>query len=233
MQRTDSAAAEALVMLENNDSKLTTDSKARSAWSRFLMTQMMRSPRDIEALKNSVAAQWDRFVPELKEKYEKTKGKNDPATFDEWMDTSSPEEAERIAMQLVTRLMDHAKIGDLLNNMRWFIQRISSDVGEFYTCDNPIMTTLTLKERNAYLTVPIGPKALFCAVNDVETQRAILNRDPDTLVKKNNEYVVGRAQRFAYSCTDEALPFMQKYFGVHPRTTLLEQLAAYQKKKRD
>src|SRR6266702_584623 len=46
MQRVDSLAAQALAMLENDESRITPNSKLRSAWSRFIMSLLMRTPED-------------------------------------------------------------------------------------------------------------------------------------------------------------------------------------------
>jgi len=225
MQRLDSLAATALTMLENDNPRITRESQPRSAWSRFIMSLLMRTPSDIAALKSGVAEEWARRIPELEAKYAAKRGPNDPATLEEYLAQRSSDDVEQWAMSLLPSLIDHTKIGELLNNMRWLVRRIGSDAGEFLTSDRPIVMSWTLTERNAYLFLPISPKTVFVAVNDLETQRMIEERNPDEQVEAINRFVAGRAVKFVYARNDSVLEYVRQHMGTKPRNTLLEQLA--------
>ena len=227
MQPVDTLAAEALVMLEQDDPRITREVKPRSAWSRFIMSLLMRTPEDIAALKSGVAEEWLRSVPGLQEKYAMKKRTDDPPTIEEWLDRQAPNEIERWAMALAPKLMNHPKLGELINNMRWLVVRIASDAGEFLTSDRPVIMTTTLTEENAYIMLPIGPKALFVAVNDVETQKRIETRDPAERVEVVNRYVAGHAVKYVYARDDSVLAYVRDHMGTQPRTSLLERLAVF------
>jgi len=55
MKPLDTLANDALVMLESDDPRIRLDPKYRSAWSRFLMSLMMRMPTDISVLREGLA----------------------------------------------------------------------------------------------------------------------------------------------------------------------------------
>jgi Protein of unknown function (DUF4238) len=226
MQGLDSLAAKALVMLENDDPRITRESKPRSGWSRFIMSLLMRSPEDVAALKSGIAEAWARSIPELEAKYAAKRGPTDPATLEAYLAQRDPNDVERWAMSLAPHLIDHQKIGKLLNNMRWLVRRITSDAGEFLTSDRPVVMSWTLTEQNAFLFLPISPKAVFVAVNDVETQRMVEKRDPTEQVEAINQFVAGRAVKFVYARDDSALNYVRQHMGTKPRKTLIEQLAA-------
>jgi hypothetical protein len=232
MQHVDSLGAEALFALESDDPRLRTDRRLRSAWSRFIMSLLMRTPEDIAALKGGVAEEWMRSIPELEAKYAAKKGPDDPATFAAYFATRGPDELDQWAMSLAPVLMDHTGIGGLLNNMRWFIRRITSDIGALLTSDRPVVMSATLTERNAYLFLPIGPKAFFVAVNDDETERLVLERDPAAQVTAINELVTRHAMKFVYAQSDEPLGFVRAYMGTRRRKTLIEQLVERQRQNR-
>ncbi len=232
MQRLDSLAAEALAMLENDDSRITRDSQPRSAWSRFVMSLLMRTPEDVAALKSGIAEEWAQSIPELEAKYVNERGPNDPATLEEYLAQRDPEDVERWAISLAPRLIDHRKIGKLLNNMRWMVRRITSDAGEFLTSDRPVVMSWTLTEQNAFLFMPIGPKAMFVAVNDVETQRMVEEREPAEQVEAINRFIAGRAVKFVYARDDSVLNYVRQHMGTKPRKTLIEQLAERRKDRR-
>ena len=225
MQRLDSLAATALKMLENDDPRITREPQPRSAWSRFIMSLLLRTPQDITALKSGVANEWARRIPDLEARYAAKRTPNDPATLDEYLAQRSPDDVDQWAMSLLPSLIDHKKIGELLNNMRWLVRRIGSDAGEFLTSDRPVVMSWTLREQNAFLFLPIGPKAMFVAVNDLETQRMIEERNPAEQIEAVNRFVAGRALRFVYARTDSALDYVRQHMGTKPRSTLLEQLA--------
>lgn len=229
MQPVDTLAADALVMLENNDPCITSKSKMRSAWSRFIMSLLMRTPEDISALKSGVAEEWTRGILELYTEYSAKKGPNGPPTIEEYLVQRAPHEVDRIAMALAPMLIDHYMIGELLNNMRWLVVRISSNAGEFLTSDRPVLMTSTLTEDDAYIFFPIGPKTLFVAVNDIETQRRIEACDPSERVERVNRFIAGHAVKYVYARDDSALDYVRQHMGTHPRTSLIEQLVAFRK----
>jgi hypothetical protein len=95
--------------------------------------------------------------------------------------------------------------------MRWFVRRIELDEGEFLTSDRPVVMSWTLTEQNAFLFLPIGPKTMFVAVNDLETQRIVEERNPAERIEAVNRFVAGRAIRFCYGRTDRALDYVQQH----------------------
>jgi Protein of unknown function (DUF4238) len=121
-------------------------------------------------------------------------------------------------------MIDHADIGQLLNNMRWFVRHVPSDAGEFLTSDRPVVRSWTLSERNAYLFLPIGPKAMFVAVSDAETQWMVEQRDPAEQVEVVNRFVAGQAVKFVYARDDSLLDYVRQHIGTKPKKTLIEQL---------
>jgi hypothetical protein len=225
MQRLDSLAATALRMLEEDDPRIRREPQPRSAWSCFILSLLLRTPQDITALKSGVAEEWARCIRDLETKYAAKRTSNDPATLEEYLAQRSPDHVDQWAMSLLPSLIDHEKIGELLNNMRWLVRRIGSGAGEFLTSDHPVVMSWTLTEPNAFLFLPIGPKAMFVAVNDLETQRMIEERNPAEQVEAVNRFVAGRAVRFVYARNDAALEYVREHMGTKPRSTLLEQLA--------
>ncbi|WP_158511132.1 DUF4238 domain-containing protein [Azospirillum thiophilum] len=232
MQPVDTMAAEALEMLETGDPRIHQEARLRSAWSRFLMSLMMRVPESIAALKGGVDKEWICRIPGLEARYAVEKGPDDPPTFQEYLDQRGPDEFERWTMVLASRLMDHVGIGGLLNNMRWRVRTIAEADGEFLTSDRPVVMTTTLTEESAYVIMPIGPQHLFVAARDPETQRRVMDQDPADQVKALNTLVVSRAVKFAYARDDRQLAFIQQHFGTKPRASLLERLVAHQAKRR-
>jgi len=224
MRTLDTRASEALHALESDDPRMTRDSKLRSSWSRFILSLMLRDPHSIRALKAGVATQWKSAMLDLEPRYLAARRPTDPETLAEFL-VQDRRSTDSRAMELAPRLIDHSGIGEVLNNMRWLVKRITSEKGEFITSDRPVFSTWTITEPDAFIFLPIAPKTVFVAVNDIETQRKIEARDPAELVTSLNMMVTGRAVKFAYARDDTLLPFVQQHMGTRQRPTFVEQLA--------
>jgi len=165
-------------------------------------------------------------MPELEAKFAERRGPQDPATFQEYMDSRGPEEFERWALTVAPTLIDHAWIGGLLNNMRWFVREITTDAGEFLTCDRPALMIDELEAPDSFV-----PKRLFVAVHNVETQRRIEARSPNEHVWAVNWLIAGRANDYVYARDDSLVDFVREYFGTRRRKSLFERLIEFRRKK--
>jgi hypothetical protein len=85
--------------------------------------------------------------------------------------------------------------------------------------------TATLREENAYILMPIGPKTLFVATNDAETEAALIGRHREELVAVLNQSIVGRAVSYVYAQDDKALIYVKEKMGTRQERSLGERLA--------
>jgi hypothetical protein len=226
MAKLDNDAAKSLVLLEAGLEEKKWTSEARNGWSRFLVAQMLRAPRDIAQLKSSVGQEWDKETQRLREVYAESRSANDPATFDEYLKHQNPAHADEFAFRIARTLMAHTKICDLLNSMHWCVLNTTQGCYPLLTSDHPVWMTATLKEDDDFLTMPIGPRRLFAATTKPETQRRFQVRRRDELVKDVNKITVQHAEKFVYGQTDDMLPFVQKHMSTKRHATWLERLAA-------
>lgn len=230
MSPLDSQANEALTMIETGDLSINRDSKRRSAWSRFLMSLMMRMPDDVAALKLGLSEEWARHMPELETAYQTKKEPGSPENFREYMDSLHPQEMQSWAISIAPTLIDHALIGDLINNMRWFTREISGDQ-KFLTSDRPLISLYEFNADDSYIMLPIGPKRMFVAVNNSETQRRIESHNPEGWIATMNAIVVGAAKQFVFCSDDSQRDFVQSHFANRPRKTLIEMLIEFRRRK--
>jgi uncharacterized protein DUF4238 len=233
MQPIDSQAADALALLEGDPSRLTREPKLRSAWSRFIMSLLMRMPDDMTTLKRGLEEEWNRRLPEIEREYAKRRGSEDPLTIEEYLDQQrGPHDIEQWGMSLAPSLIDHRGIGELLNNMRWLVRRIDGDA-QFLTSDRPVVMTASLGVEHAYLFLPIGPKAAFVAINDIETQRMVEARDPAEQIKAVNQRLTRNATKRVYACDDHPLEFVRRHMSAEPQPSLFERLVQRRRQSGD
>ncbi|CAI2934351.1 DUF4238 domain-containing protein [Aminobacter niigataensis] len=231
MSPLDSRAHDALTMLENQDPRINHEARARSDWSRFLMSLMMRMPDDLATLRESLQEEWIHEIPQLEKAFQEKKESSDPATFAEYWEKQGDKDFVAWAIALAPTLIDHGLIGDKLNNMRWFIREISGDA-EFLTSDRPLISHYDLHRPDTFIILPIGPKRAFVAVNNVQCQKAIEAHDGEYFVNWLNRLVVGAAKEFVFAQDNRHRELVERHFGDRPRTTLFEYLARFRRRRR-
>lgn len=210
MQRVDALAADALVHLEAQGSK-PSDPDLRSAWSRFLMSLMHRSPERMKYLVKRVR-EWEEgeLNPELRAKYGALRGENDPATFDEWLAAKGPA-APDLVIRLLQMLIDSDSIGPVLNNMRWAVHEANGDFG-FLTGDMPIMISNGIGQRDGFVMLAIGPSKLFIAAHDAEIIKSFTSQSDNALQRGLNEACVAQSRHVIVACGDRQTSFVDSRF---------------------
>ncbi len=226
LKKLDTDASEALLQLEEGLQEEKWNSRHRSSWSRFLLTQMLRAPEDIAQLKSSVTEDWSKAIPELVEAYATQKSEDAPQTVDEFIKSIVAKNQDEFAFRIARTLMDHPQFGQALNEMHWHVIDIPHDAYPLLTSDRPVWMTPTIVEPDAFLTIPIGPRKLFTATVAAETQARLKMRRRSDLVKAVNRITVQHAVKYVYGDTDTMSAFIQKHMSTRRHSTLLERLAA-------
>jgi hypothetical protein len=86
------------------------------------------------------------------------------------------------------------------------------------------MTTI-LAEEDAFITMPIGPRKLFTAVRQSQTQARLKARNRIEMARDVNVLTAQHAVKFVYGVDDKLLPVVKKYFATRRHSSLLERLA--------
>ncbi len=225
MAKLDDEAAKALALLEAGLAEKEWTSAARNNWSRFLLTQMLRAPDDIAQLKSSVKQEWRRETLNLHENYVARRSPSDPLTFAAYTAQKNPAHADEFTFSIARTLMGHTKICQLLSNMHWLVLEVPQEAYPLLTSDHPVWITATLTGKDAFLRIPIGPRRLFIATVNLETQRKLVALRRGELVKAVNKVTVSHARKFVYSQADDMLSFVQKYMSTRRYLSLLERVA--------
>lgn len=226
MSRLDSEAATALEQLEDGlpDSKW--DPRLRSAWSRFVWAQSIRTPGEIAQLKSSVKEAWSAAIPELQQRYAELRPEGAPESVEEYLANLDPYDEDRFALGVARKSMDHSRIGQVLNNMRWRVIDFASCGIPLLTSDRPVWMTATFVEPDAFLLMPIGPTRLFVAAPQVSTLTRIAAQDRRKHAKNLNKLTVQHAVKLVFGIDDRDLAFVQKHFASRRHATHMERLAA-------
>lgn len=232
MSPVDSAAADSLKILERDENEQKWDSHTRSAWARFILSLLLRTPDDMRHLRQQIRLELFRTTATEEQKYIENRGLDDPPTFTEFIKQREAKATEKLFAQLTRSLIDHEGIGTRINNFLWFTRDTQNSDIELLTSDRPVLMSTLLSEPNAYIILPIGPRWLFVAVPDNYTASLLKQRPATQLVKEVNKQVVTHAVKYVYGANERQLPFIEKHFGKSQRSSLLERLARHREQAR-
>lgn len=228
MWEIDTYGSQALDLLEGGN-LASMSKKERSNWSRFLMSMMMRGPNDIDLIRKNYAAEWQKGIPEIIEKLQKSENNITRSLADrvpEMLAADGPLMADW-ALEMVVGLMEHTGMGGLLNNLIWMVRDVPEGVPELLTSDRPIMASYTMILHDDYIIVPIGPRRLFLGVTTPETEYLVSQYDIATQVAHVNQSIVGQAQEYVYGTDDAQLVFVREHMSKRPRASLFERLVKF------
>ncbi|MET3359779.1 MULTISPECIES: DUF4238 domain-containing protein [Bradyrhizobium] len=221
---TDTLASDALGMLVRYGHRAPWDSHSRSAWSRFILSLLLRCPEDIAPFREWWHADFNRTDEGDEARYHAAREDGDPETFAEFLDSQPLSLKEQYQYEVLFKLIDHAEIGAEINAMHWRVLSFPSDAPTLLTSDRPVMRTLNLRDRQAHIALPIGPRLLFMASPSAGFLERVLKADLVGLAKEANRQIVEGASRFVYGADDKQLRFVQNRFGKSPQPRLMEGL---------
>jgi Protein of unknown function (DUF4238) len=210
---TDNYAAIALrVQLSDPPWHFTTE--VRSAWSRFLMSLIVRNPESVGKHRVAAEALFKAALPEIEADYAKRHAPTDPATYMEYARIHSPNSAGRIFARLMQRVIDSEFSGSHLNSMRWMVLHDPAPKHLLLTSDRPVVMTNGLDKPNGQLIISISPRHVFVATNNPDTENYIRsvwrNRQ---LIQQINERVALQSRKYVYGYSDAQLSFVSTRLG--------------------
>lgn len=222
----DSAAADALVLMEAEGNRAKWDSRRRSAWSRFLHGMLVRAPEDIEEFKSG----WRKLMlsdknGEWQARYEEIKKPSDPPTYQEYMAAIPAANHNRSAMQALTGIIDGENVGLKMNHLVWAVIDTPADEYPLLTSDRPIIRTNGMLAENGHLVIPIGPRKMFVAAKDQAALAVVRSIKLPQLVREANRQVCDYAVKYVYGIDDSQLEFVRKHFGTKQQPRLMAQIA--------
>ena len=225
MQEVDSKAALVLAQLESGG-QIDWTSENRSAWTRFIESLQLRTPADIRAMVARTRHEWGQGLEEVEIAYKSAvRGPNDPETFVEFLRAKDPFLADRVAMNIATKLIDHAEVGKRINALEWAVLDLSASSLSLLTSDRPVEQCFGLGDARCFISLPIGPTRLFVAANQSSYIRRFIDTPPREVVRLRNKTTVALARDYIWASDRTQQNFIDTFFGVSDAPTLGERLA--------
>lgn len=227
----DTRAADALAAIEGGVDNAIAP-VLRTAWTRFMMSLMMRMPADMATLARSYRVEFAHLTPWQKRRWAEVRRPGWPAKMSEAIERLTPGEAADQAKELATRLMENERITAALAAMHWRALDVSPAAHPLLTSDRPLRLSGILRDPRTELVLPIGPHRLFVAGHDRRHVDGIAARGADRLVARSNRAVVEAADDYVWGVDDGQLDFVRRHFGRNRPKSQLERLVEHMESKR-
>jgi hypothetical protein len=160
LRRVDQRAFDALqLILAGRIDDLTPE--LRSAWARFLMSMVQRSPAKIAELRNRWRTEYLKPDDAMVQHYQELRTPTDPATLKEYLEQTSPETLGRGQLRLIQMVMNLPKVGHTIINMIWGVLTIPDVPFNFLTSDRPVIMTNGIGKDEGQVAPCRAAKALL------------------------------------------------------------------------
>lgn len=224
-QIADDAAARALQKLLGRAPWTFTDDE-RSGWSRFLVSLVIRNPESMERHKVAAKKLYEEALPKLEAHYAARKLPTDPPTYEEYAAARSDNPASRAGAILIQSIIDSPNIGNWIVRMRWMVMHDARPPFLFLTSDRPLTVTNGIIHPNSQIILPISPRHVFIATNNVQTENFVKDvMSRQQLIQQVNERVTKQSRKFVYGYDDAQLRFVSKRLGLKWAADPLEKFA--------
>jgi uncharacterized protein DUF4238 len=171
----------------------------RSAWTRFVVGLLIRSPANIKNV-------YDRMMKPSKNELKQIRKAFGLGRYED-----IPEDVmRRTALYAVARLMDSPGVEQVLNSMRWFTYDLGLPELRFFTSDRPVIMTDGIGKEGGHLVMPVSPHKLFLAFHDRVIEQEITARSPWDIADTVNARVVRNAIEVAWDVDDERLLYVEE-----------------------
>ena len=219
----DSRAADAMRIL-HGERPWEWSSGTRTAWTRFLLSLLLRSPEDLKLFKENFHLVFLTTDGPGEQQYAASRLPKDPPTYAEYLKAVDPRYVEQHALQTWIDLLNETKLGQHINDMKWWVSTYANSEFDLMCSDRPLIMTNGLDAPNSHICLPIGPYRAFWAANDFSLKKSI-DRHPDRIsVREINKMVVERAARYVYATNQDQLRFVQNRMSRRPPPTIMQKL---------
>lgn len=201
--------------------QLTADERAD--WARFVLSLMIRTPRDIAALREAWSWALRNNNEKYQARYEEMKRPEDPPTFEEFAGNHMSAGVEIGMHNAYYGLIDHEERGRVVINYHWYVLDLNESKHELLTSDSPV-GLMNFSRPDSHVSLPIGPRRLFVASKKRALIEQLLSQSHNSVARHSNEFVASRSMRYVYSTNDSQLRFVDRVMGSDKRPRLLEGL---------
>jgi hypothetical protein len=204
LKATDDAASQALTAMIQGQ-EFSRPVAMKTAWSRFLMSLLLRHPEALEKMKEQLRVN-------VQNAYELTRKPDAPKRFEDDEELAGLNEVGRLHGSLLIDLVQDSKLGRSWNTMVWSIASFSDSDCEFLTSDRPLVMN-GFPIAGVHMSLPVSPSKMFFASETTVAQEQFKTMTAKLVARAMNDAVAKQAVKFVYARTDRSLRFVENRLG--------------------
>lgn len=195
------------------------DTDVREKFARFIVALMLRHPSVVVRVAAAMRDILETGTREMQRRY--AARRSDPRTFAEFITRADPQAPLNAATQYLHKVIDGDAIAAAIGKMQWTRITVAEARFSQLTSDQPLDAPLSLGDKNAYISLPLSPTALFVASNNPNLLDTLSRHDPSKVVRMMNMATVTRANDCVFATDASQLSFVKHHFGEAPATPQL------------
>lgn len=188
------------------------DPEQRGYWAQFLISLMLRTPDMIAMVRERARETFNRILDDdpdfMREQYP-------DMTSREVVEKHVPWVYSELAMGALPMLIQSDLLLAGVTKGQWATRTLSARCRfDLVIADRPLIYHGTM-ETSFLMVVPLSPRTLFAASNNVMTWRNLSRLTDDVLARKLNLDSVTGAARYVFASDDRHSPFIGKHLRSH------------------
>lgn len=196
LSRLDDEGAKIVSKFLNGD---TLGEKEKTLWAQFLSGLRVRTPTNIDKLKNMATASFAKEFAAGQNDYAALKQDEDPATLHEWVNLHLPGHLDNIAIAHIPKVISQSNVLQDILAMSWFTVDLKEASNPLLTSDRPLIMTAGLQNADCILALPLSLRYGFFAFRpESHAEKALKSTPISRLAIALNDHVVRQADKYAY-----------------------------------
>lgn len=210
----DQRACDALRVLLAADANGLTG-ELRAAFTRLLISFHHRTPERVRHIREGLVGEMESLLGTMRTEYEAGAGASSPpsVSFDRRASKLLRETQDFTWGTTLMNLVNSDLVGPKIYGMRWTIRRLDRSNHDLLLGDHPLIGSNGFAHETGHIALPVGPRMLFVATNNVTTERRILAQADSQIVRTANRETMWHAKRFVYATGEQHVAFVDRRLG--------------------
>ena len=187
----------------------------RAAFTRLLISFHHRTPERVKHIREGLVQEMERLLEEVREEYRT--GVRAPlppgVTFEQVASNLLQETRDFSWGNSLMNLVNSDLVGPAIYSMRWATRRLNRSDHDLLLGDHPLVRSNGFAHAQGHIALPLGPRVLFLATNNVATERTILSQLDSQIVRDANRETLRHAKRFVYATGEQHAAFVDRRLG--------------------
>jgi len=200
------AAAAHQVMMDDGIEALT--EQHRLDWSRFLVCQMIRTPKMVTHIRHrgrDILMRGDEPVAE------DVLGQGEPQVpLSRWLEEHKPSLFDDLGIDTLPYIVNSSLLNGVFLKATWVTRDIKHAKFDLLVSDMPLVYEGKMNS-NFLFALPISPRKLFLAYSDAETGRNVKRSKADAVAVTFNRSQADQAESYIFSTNDKQRAIVARY----------------------